>query len=344
MFSLSLISLLALNACADKADDSGDTAFVDDTGAVDGTPDVSPSKENQIDADKGDVTTFNISSLDDNQAYRATLVIGSNLTLEGTDAVFVDEDDNGAADAGASTTVATITSVNGEPYSGSKTVPGGEDDPSDPSGIFPENGEISIDVTAVGAGAVWLVVYENSGASTFLEIGDDGIPTERYGVSASIRVEADKEPDLTPAYAQSFASGESTVYTISDLDTSQAYRVTLVAAENITISGVSGLFADLDASGTADAGASEEVGLITMVNGQAIAAAKTFPGGDDDPSAPTGIFAMADGTITVEVEAQGAGSIIPVAYANGGSSTFLEVDGSGAPTEAYGLGGLFIVE
>ena len=73
-------------------------------------------------------------------------------------------------------------------YDGSKTVPGGDDDPADPSGVFPVDGEITVEVAAVGAGTAWVVAYENGGASTFLEIDEDGEPIEPHGVGGALTV------------------------------------------------------------------------------------------------------------------------------------------------------------
>ena len=127
--------------------------------------------------------------------------------------------------------------------------------------------------------------------------------------------------------------------------------------DNITIEGEAATFVDADDStpddeendglgnGAADAGASEEIALITSVNGEAIDPAKTTPATDDDPAAPTAHAPSDDGELTFVVDAvedSEGGTVHPVVYVNGGESTFLEVDGDGAPTESYGVGGAFI--
>lgn len=331
------VALSLVTACAADSDKSTDSG----ASVADGTPALSPVEVQSI--EKGERVVFRALGLDDGQAYRATLVAAGNVGFVDGEPRFVDMDGNGAADAGNSTASATITSVNGELYDGAKTVPGGDDDPAAPSGIWPIDGAIDIEVTGVGTGGSVLVVYENGGASTFLEIDASGAPLERFDIGGRVEVLADGMPDVTPVYDQAVEVGGATTYTIGDLDDGQAYRITLVVADNISWSGDAAVFVDADASGTADAGASEEIGLITMVQGEAITAAKTFPAGDDDPMAPSGVFPK-EGRISIEVMGVGAGAIVPVAYANGGASTFLEVDMDGLAVEPHGLGGMMWVE
>jgi hypothetical protein len=129
-----------------------------------------------------------ISGLVDGQAYRVTLVVADNVTVADNAGTFIDEDDNGAADAGASENVALITSVNGTDQDGAKTVPAGSDDPSAPTGVFSSNGEITLTITGAGPGTVYPVIYHNGGASTFLEIDDGGTPPEVHYVGDAIDV------------------------------------------------------------------------------------------------------------------------------------------------------------
>ena len=340
----SSLLFFALLGCDEQQEtpDHTDTEIQDTAWDTEGAdPEVAPADAQQ--ADVGDTIVYTITGLDDAQAYRVTLVSDANLTLDSSGAGwFIDEDENGAADAGASTAVATITRVNDDWYDGSKTVPGTDDQPFDPSGVFPEGGMIEVEVSAVGAGTAWLVAYENGGASTFLEIDADGAPIEPHGIGGAIVVASDGMPDITPAFDRDLSVDESATYTITDLDDAQAYRVTLVVAENIVKDGASGLFVDADSSGTADAGDSGAVALITGVNSEAIDAAKTWPAGDDDPASPSGIYPV-DGQISIEVVGTGAGTVHPVAYANGGASTFLEVDDTGAPIETYAVGSAVLV-
>ncbi len=295
----------------------------------------------------GGTVDYTIDGLSDTQAYRITLVVGPNIGVEaGGTASFVDNDVNGAADAGPSETVALITTVNGMPVAdgGAKTVPGGMDDPANPSGIFPTGGQITLTVTGVGSGRVYPVVYHNGGESTFLEIDNAGRPVENYGVGGSVTVRG-PTPMVAPADPQTIAVDGTVDYTLSGLADGQAYRITLVVGDNITASGASGTFVDGDMNGAADAGPSEMVALITTVNGMMVDAggAKTVPGGTDDPAMPSGIFPM-NGSISLTITGVGAGTVYPVAYENGGMSTFLEIEPGGSPREVYAVGGSITVE
>lgn len=158
---------------------------------------------------------------------------------------------------------------------------------------------------------------------------DDSTATDDSAVEEGI--------SFTPGSAQTLASGGTLDLSIGGLDDATAYRVTLVIAANLTTSGDgTGTFIDGDANGAADAGASEGVALIASVNGTAITAAKTYPGGEDDPANPSGIF-PSGGTISISLSGVAAGMVYPVVYVNGGSSTFLEIT-DGVPSEVYAVG------
>lgn len=344
LLSSAIVLLLLGAGCNGKAaDDTAPGGEGDDTGTdtpQDDNPLIAPTAAQAVAV--GDVVTYTLTGLKEAQAYRVTLVSDANITVTDGSGVFIDLDANGAADAGDSNWVATIVRVNSDTYPGSKTVPATDDDPAFPAGIFAVDGEIQVDVAAVGAGRAWLVAYENGGTSTFLEIDSAGVPTEPHVVSGAFEVASDGLPDVTPAHDRTIAVAETTLVSITDLDDSQAYRVTLVVADNIDRSGAAPVFTDDDLNGAADAGASEAVALITAVQGEAITGAKTWPAGTDDPAAPTGIF-PSNGQILIEISGVGAGTILPVAYDNGGASTFLELDGSGVPSERHGIGGALTV-
>ena len=293
----------------------------------------------------GGKTTYTISGLNDAVAYRVTLVLGANITVNGTSATFLDNDNNGAADAGASENVALITALNGDRIAGTKTYPGAMDNPADPSAIFPEGGEIVVEITGLAAGTVVPVAYPNGGATTFLEVGDDGAPVENYGVGGALTVSgASGTPFVTPTVDATLAVDATADYTIYGLDDNQNYRVTLVLADNTDVTFGQGTFIDGDNNGAADAGASENVALITAVNGTALdAGAKTVPAPTDDPANPTGVRPVG-GKITVTITGKGAGAVYPVSYPNGGASTLLELNDDGTPKEAYGIGGKITVQ
>ena len=151
---------------------------------------------------------------------------------------------------------------------------------------------------------------------------------------------------MTPLTPTTVAVGQSADYTIVGLNDTYAYRVTLVVSANITTDGLGGAtFVDGNLDGAADAGASELVAGLASYNGTPISPpVKTYPAGTDDPTAPTGIFPT-NGQITVSVTGIGAGTVYPVAYRNGGASTFLEIDPiTFAPVEVYTVGGSFTVQ
>jgi len=150
-------------------------------------------------------------------------------------------------------------------------------------------------------------------------------------------------PVADPADDTTIVTGETQSYSFSGLDSEQAYRITLVVDANVNVTDGAGTFVDNDMNGAADAGTSENVALITSVNGQGQPGAKTVPAGTDDPANPSGIFPSASGEITIEVTGVGAGKVYPVLYVNGGDSTFLEVD-AGTPTELHLVGGGLTVE
>ncbi len=337
---------------------------------------------------EGDEVTYTASGLDPAAFYRVTLVVDDNITIADGEATFVDtaESDgagNGAADAGPSETVALITEVNGEAVeTPAKTVPPANEDgtPNDDALAPTPAGTLSVTVDALedsDGGTVYPVFYEQGGETTFLEVDEDGAPTETYGVGGAFVATAQigdlvvgpqTESSVQVNYLTGTdAEGDEATYTVTGLDPATPYRITLVLADNITVSddGTEATFVDADDStpgdddndgegnGAADAGASEEIALITSVNGEDVttdgAGVKTFPAAAEDGTPNTdAVLPAADGTITFVVDGVDAplnpstgGSIRPVVYVNGGETTFLEVDADGAPTELYGVGGLF---
>ena len=296
----------------------------------------------------GDTVDYTVTGLADGAAYRITLVVDANLTGAGDGtATFVDGDANGAADAGASERVALITSVNGMdvPNGGSRTVPGGMDDPAAPTGVFASDGQITFTVTGVATGRVHPVVYVNGGASTFLELGAGGVPGEVYFVGGSVSVTG-PTPVVAPMEPATIAVAGVTDVRISGLNDAQAYRVTLVVAANVTAGpDGTGTFVDGDGNGAADSGASEGIALIRSVNGVDVdgGGARTVPGGMDDPANPTGVLPVG-GSIELVISGVAPGTVYPVVYENGGASTFLELGAGGSPVEVYTVGSAITVQ
>ncbi len=339
---------MLLQACGDDGGgnniDAGggniDAAGSDGGGA--GALAFSPTTAQTVQA--GATTEYTISGLNDQVAYRVTLVVAANITVTGAAATFLDNDDNGAADAGASENIALITALNGARIAGTKTYPGAMDNPASPSAIFPEGGEIVVEITGIAAGTVVPVAYPNGGATTFLEVGANGAPVESYGVGGALTVSGSAGlPFVTPTVNATLAVNATSDYTIYGLDDAVNYRVTLVVAANATVTFAQGKFVDADANGAADAGASENVALITAVNGGTITGVKTVPDPTDNPAAPTGVRPVG-GKITVTITGKGAGEIYPVSYVNGGASTLLELNADGTPKESYGIGGKITVQ
>lgn len=332
----SIISILStamlLQACGGDDDDSSGGGLT-----------FSPTAPQTVAA--GGKSTYTISGLNDAVAYRVTLVVGANIEVDGSSATFLDNDNNDLADAGLSENVALITALNGQRIAGTKTYPGAMDNPDAPSAIRPQNGQIVVEITGIAAGIVVPVAYPNSGASTFLEVGDDGAPLETYGVGGALTVSgASGTPFVVPTVDATLAVDATADYTIYGLDDAKNYRVTLVLAGNTTVTFGQGTFIDGDNNGAADAGASENVALITAVNGTALPeGAKTVPSPMDDPAAPTGVRPVG-GKITVTITGKGAGAVYPVSYPNGGASTLLELNDDGTPSEVYGIGGKITVQ
>lgn len=309
---------------------------------TDKVPVVSPAGEQSLQA--GAPMTYTITGLDDALNYRVTLVVDANVEASGAGGTFLDADGNGAADAGASEGIALITKVNGATITGVKTFPGAMDNPASPTGIRPQGGQITVEITGVAAGKVYPVVYENGGSTTFLEVDEDGSPVEDYAVGGGLTVGGSSgNPVVIPNVDQTLAVAATVDYTVYGLKDDTAYRITLVLGANAEVDFTTGTFLDADANGAADAGASEGVALITAVNGEAITGTKTVPGADSDPAAPTDVFPVG-GKITVTITGVAAGKVYPVAYVNGGASTFLELNAGGAPSETYSIGGAITVQ
>lgn len=340
--TLPLLALFAL-AC-DETPDA--TAVLPDPGPMQGPLTMIPAVN--VSGDVGDQWSYDVSGVLADSAYRVTLVDGANVTVnaDGT-GIFLDNGD-GTANAGPSDAVAGIFHVHYNPLAELvKTYPGAFDDPTDPAGIYPLDADtpLGFGVRGVGPGTVYPVVYSNGGESTFLEIGDDGVPTETYVIGPAITINEPPPPPpllFVPATPQTVDVDGTYDYSITGLNDDYYYRITLVVGDNVTATAGEGVFIDAGA-GTADAGNSQDYALITSVAGTPVdPGAKTVPAGDDDPANPTGIQPTS-GAISLTITGVAAGTVYPVAYRNGGVSTFLEIDTAGVPTEDYVVGGSFTV-
>jgi hypothetical protein len=125
-------------------------------------------------------------------------------------------------------------------------------------------------------------------------------------------------------------STDDRLYTASDLDDGEEYRITLVDASNVTFDGEEVSFAEDGTTGLVDAGT--VAADITVVNG----AATPTPANQQT----VGSIEPSDGEVTFTVDgALTAESVFPVVYIDGGSNTRLEIDDDGLPTEDFGVGG-----
>ena len=337
--------LVAIGACTggETPDASQDGGNGDATQSTIVTP-------GDVAIDVDETTMYMITGLDQGKVYRVTLVVAGNVTTSGNGmGLFIDGNDDDAADAGASEKIALITSVNDMAVDpGTKTVPSPMPFPN-PTGVTPVSGAITLVIKGVATGTVYPVVYENAGTSTFLEIDDAGTPIETYRVGGAVTVTG-PTPTASPSDEQTHLPATSRVYTVSGLNKNQAYRITLVIDSNITRSGSMATFVD-DADGgdgAADAGGSEAVGRITSVNGMPVDPAGTPPGAKTVPKPnadpPERLMPKEDGTIEFTVTAQAtSGTVHPVIYEDGGMTTFLEINDNGAPIEVYTVAGAFTV-
>lgn len=205
---------------------------------------VTPTDAVTLDADES--RTYTASGLT-GDSYRITLVNTDGYSIDGDgNAVFVDNDDSGTADAGD--LEADITSVNGEDTGANdttdvQTVP----DPDDATDVVAPDadGEITFTVTGDGVSESLVpVVYVNGGDSTFLEVDEDGLPTETFGVGGQITFEGEAVAGDVTLTQTSATAGETVTGSVTDPNT----------VDSLTASGcgLSGEDLDLDEDGNFD--------------------------------------------------------------------------------------------
>ena len=126
-------------------------------------------------------------------------------------------------------------------------------------------------------------------------------------------------------------TSDNRTYTVSGLDPTKTYRITLFASAQITNPTGDATFADsAPDDNVADAGTAGA--QIISVNGTARAGAGTV-----------GAITPQNGTITFIVDATTVNtSTNPVVFLEGGATTNLDLDASGHPVEGFGIGGAFI--
>ncbi|WP_167583112.1 cell wall-binding repeat-containing protein [Kineococcus rubinsiae] len=144
------------------------------------------------------------------------------------------------------------------------------------------------------------------------------------------------------------ATADDRSYTVSGLTAGTDYRITLVDAESVRTA-ANGAVTFLSSADVASAtGFSVNAGAqtaanITVVNNTTLGLS----------SAPTFVTQPVNGSITVTIDGEGAGAVVPVVYLNGGTgksaseggnSTRLETSATAAaqfaaPVESFGVGG-----
>ncbi len=120
-------------------------------------------------------------------------------------------------------------------------------------------------------------------------------------------------------------------FTVTNLDATKTYRITLVNAENIDTSGSDVVFADANDDDIADPG--PPAGALVSVNGTAVNPAPDHTVGGVSPQG---------GQITFTVDGETQDELIPVVYEDPGpgGNTFLDLDDDNVPVDPFGLGGL----
>ncbi|WP_369052830.1 cell wall-binding repeat-containing protein [Kineococcus terrestris] len=159
-------------------------------------------------------------------------------------------------------------------------------------------------------------------------------------------------------------TADDRTYTVTGLTDATQYRVTLVAASNISVVGGLTTFAidrtPVGVTSTNPDGANGQqvsgnylaapgtVGAaLTSVNGGA-PVTNTGPGTATSPGTTSAVANPVNGSITFTVDGAATESVVPVVYVNGGAglaltaggpSPRLELNAQGNPVEAFGLGG-----
>ncbi|WP_432563902.1 cell wall-binding repeat-containing protein [Kineococcus sp. SYSU DK003] len=131
-----------------------------------------------------EVRQYSVTGLDADSKYRVTLVDADNISVDENGVVsFVEDGSTGLALPG--TVEADITVVNGV----SAATPG-----QSIGGIAPTAGNISFTVTTDAATVEGFVpvVYVDGGDNTRLELDEDGLPTEAFGLGGAIQTVPDE--------------------------------------------------------------------------------------------------------------------------------------------------------
>ena len=143
---------------------------------------------------------------------------------------------------------------------------------------------------------------------------------------------ADAATLTTVSESGTTATSDDRVYTATGLNADLKYRVTLVDADNITVT--NGVVTFLKSGSTpVVANRGTVTADITVVNG-----VPTRPDSATEVPSVGGIV-PSNGSISFRVDGETYEQLVPVVYVDGGANTALELNEAGAPIEAFGLGG-----
>jgi hypothetical protein len=152
--------------------------------------DVQPEDDGTI--GQGDELGFVASGLDEREEYRVTLVDGDNVMIDEDGAVtFAESDDDGVRVADGGPPESYLTEVQGEAFEPDEGDPahtvGGVAPDEDGEIAFTAEGAFDLDAEELEEGFI-AVVSVDGGASTFLELDEDGAPIELFGHSRAVEV------------------------------------------------------------------------------------------------------------------------------------------------------------
>jgi hypothetical protein len=169
--------------------------------------------------DTTDQRTYTVSGLNQAEDFRITLVDADNVSTD-ADGNTVFEEDASTGLALAGTVAARIVRINGTDVTTPAQTFGA---------VVPVGGVITFVVDCGGAERVTPVIYQDQGASTRLELDDDGRPTEEFGTGGTITFAAlpAVQDAVTVTSAESGAQGDTFPLTVTSDDITDVASVTV---------------------------------------------------------------------------------------------------------------------
>ncbi|WP_432509405.1 cell wall-binding repeat-containing protein [Kineococcus auxinigenes] len=198
------------------------------------------------DTPTADDRTYTVTGLAADEDYRITLVDADSITDEDGQISFTEDGTTGLAAPGL--LAADITVVNGAPtgadVDSTDTAAGATGDVQSVGGLSAVNGQITFRVDGAVDESVVPVVYVDGGENTRLELDDDGLPTEAFGVGGAVNynpTEAATGDDLaSSAVGEVDAEGDSFV--------AGGFSFTYDANDTFTIDAAQATFAQFEAA------------------------------------------------------------------------------------------------